>query len=239
MLLLFDVAGDAVDEHDDWHTHEHMPERLALPGFLRGTRWTRAGASPRYCVVYEVADPAVLDSAAYRARLEQPTPWTARMMTRYLGMRRTLCAVAAAAGEGVGVASLVVTLMPAPEGWTVLRRHLSGTVVPGLAGRRGIASCRLLESALPAPMTREQAIRGRDAAVAAALWVTGYDVDAVAALAAGELAPARLAEVGAVASECALFTLAFALAGGATAPVDAARHAAAGAGDRTAEKDPP
>ena len=42
MLLLFDVAADAVDEHDEWHTHEHMPERLAIPGFLRGTRWIHA-----------------------------------------------------------------------------------------------------------------------------------------------------------------------------------------------------
>ena len=74
MLLLFDVAADAVDEHDDWHTHEHMPERLAIPGFLRGSRWTRTTPGPRYCVLYEVADLAVLDSPAYRARLDDPTP---------------------------------------------------------------------------------------------------------------------------------------------------------------------
>ncbi len=80
MLLLFDVAADAVDEHDDWHTHEHMPERLAIPGFLRGTRWTRTTTGPRYCVLYEVADLTVLDSPAYRARLDDPTPWTAKMM---------------------------------------------------------------------------------------------------------------------------------------------------------------
>lgn len=39
MLLLFDVAPGAVAEHDAWHTHEHMPERLRIPGFLQGTRW--------------------------------------------------------------------------------------------------------------------------------------------------------------------------------------------------------
>ena len=42
MLLAFDLDAGATAEHDDWHTHEHLPERLAIPGFLRGTlarRW--------------------------------------------------------------------------------------------------------------------------------------------------------------------------------------------------------
>jgi hypothetical protein len=40
MLLSFDVDVEAVAEHDRWHTQEHLPERLAITGFLRGTRWT-------------------------------------------------------------------------------------------------------------------------------------------------------------------------------------------------------
>jgi len=38
MLLSFDVAREAIRQHDDWHTHEHLPERLSIPGFLRGSR---------------------------------------------------------------------------------------------------------------------------------------------------------------------------------------------------------
>jgi len=34
-----DVAPEVKDEYDDWHVHEHMPERLAIPGFQRGSRW--------------------------------------------------------------------------------------------------------------------------------------------------------------------------------------------------------
>ena len=33
MLLSFDIAAEAQLEHDDWHSHEHLPERLAIPGF--------------------------------------------------------------------------------------------------------------------------------------------------------------------------------------------------------------
>ena len=72
MLLSFDIEPGAIEEHDRWHTHEHLPERLSIPGFRRGTRWLAAGGGPRYMVVYEVESLATLSSPAYLARLEQP-----------------------------------------------------------------------------------------------------------------------------------------------------------------------
>src|SRR6185369_9370852 len=105
LLLLFDIAGDAIAEHDDWHTREHLPERLAIPGFLRGSRWTAAAGTPRYFVMYEVRELATLSSSAYLARLNSPTPWTARMMKSYMGMRRALCSVVASFGAGLGSAA--------------------------------------------------------------------------------------------------------------------------------------
>jgi len=32
MIMFYDVAPGAVDDHDDWHTHEHIPERVSIPG---------------------------------------------------------------------------------------------------------------------------------------------------------------------------------------------------------------
>ncbi len=220
MLLLFDVADEAVDEHDEWHTHEHMPERLAIPGFLRGTRWTRSVPGPRYCVLYEVADLAVLDSPAYRARLDNPTPSTAKMMPRYVGMRRSLCDVVAGEGDGIGGACLVVTFAPAEGRLPGLRLRLVNDALRDLARRRGLASWRLLDGSLQATMTREQALRGRDRSVHSALWVTGYDVDAIAALAADDLGTERLTGYGAEAVDHAVFRLAYSL----SAPVDSQRQ---------------
>ena len=60
-------------------------------------------------------------------------------------------------------------------------------------------------------MTREQALRGRDGAVHSALWVTGYDVDAIAALAADDLRKERLTGYGAEAVEHTGFRLAYSL----------------------------
>lgn len=68
MLLAFDIDAEAIAEHDDWHTHEHLPERLSIPGFLRGTRWVAVQGQPRYCVLYEVADLATLRSPAHLER---------------------------------------------------------------------------------------------------------------------------------------------------------------------------
>ena len=39
VAMWWDIAPDMKAEFEDWHTHEHMPERLAIPGFLRGMRW--------------------------------------------------------------------------------------------------------------------------------------------------------------------------------------------------------
>ncbi len=213
MLLLFDIAADAVREHDRWHTHEHMPERLGIPGFLRGSRWKTPGADNRYCVLYEVAALAVLDSAAYRDRLDQPTPWTSAMMRNYRDMRRALCTVEATSGVGMGGTALVVRFAPADRGGDDLDRRLADDILPGLGERPGLAGCHLFRNALAATMTREQAIRGRDGTVHSALFVTGYDETAVAAIAREELAPARFAALGADVGEyeARLYRLSYAL----------------------------
>jgi hypothetical protein len=188
LLLLFDVAEGAIVEHDEWHTREHLPERVAVPGFRRGTRWIAREGSPRYCVIYDVDDPAVLDSTAYRERLDHPTPWTAAMMKAYLGMRRTLCRVVAGEGEALGGYALVIAHAPAQGRAASLRQRVIDEAMPAVAAASGVASWRLYENALPAPMTHEQSIRGRDASVPAALVLTGHDADALSGIARTALA---------------------------------------------------
>ncbi len=201
MLLAFDIAADAIAEHDDWHSHEHMPERLSIPGFLRGSRWIACSGTPRYFVMYEVQSLAVLASAPYLERLDNPTPWTAKMMRSYVGMRRALCDVAASFGAGIGGSALLIRFAPGEGRSAALHGWLAGEVLPRLAGRPGIAGAHLFAASLAAPMTREQQIRGRDAGLASAVLVTGYDGDAVAALAGDELGAERFAAHGAPAAD--------------------------------------
>jgi len=197
LLLSFDVAAESIAEHDDWHTHEHLPERLSIAGFLRGTRWVAFEGGPRYLVVYEVASLATLTSDAYLERLNQPSAWTAKLMPRYRGMRRGLCAVTSSHGLGIGSVATLLRFAPAPDAATSMRRWLHEDVLPRLPGRPGIGSVHLLEAAGAPAMTNEERIRGADAAVDWALLLTAYAEEALGALAHDELGAAHLQSRGA------------------------------------------
>jgi hypothetical protein len=198
MLLSFDVQPEAIAEHDDWHTHEHLPERLSIPGFLRGSRWVATRGRPRYLVLYEVRELATLTSPAYLERLNNPSTWTSKMMPHYRGMRRGLCAVAGSFGVGMGNAAYVVRFKPRSESAAAVRGWLLEETLPALPARRGIGSAHLLEGASAAPMTNEQRIRGADAGVDSAMLLMGYDSQALAELSQGALASRELERRGAM-----------------------------------------
>jgi hypothetical protein len=211
MVLSFDVAAEAVDEHDDWHTHEHLYERLAIPGFLRGTRWVAWRGQPRYFVLYEVADMDVLTSAAYLARLNDPSPWTSRMMPHYRRMTRGFCSVAGSFGAGLGHACLQIRFRPRPGEEDSLRRWMLSEALPTLPVRPGVGGAHLLEGVVTPAMTREQSLRGTDAGVDWVVAVSGYSIDALELLERQEFARSRLERLGAVDVEAAVYTMAYSM----------------------------
>ena len=225
MVLWYDITPDAISEHDDWHTHEHMPERLAIPGFVRGTRWVSLSGSPRYFVMYEVKDVGILTSAPYLDRLNSPTPWTTKMMTCFRGMTRGFCCIKSSFGLGVGQVLLSIRLSPVPGAESLLREWLTERVLPGLSSRPGLASAHLLEAALAPQMTQEQEIRGKDAAVNWVLLVTGYSSDGVMSLSDKELRGETVAKHGGLRGQVAgIYRLEFSLTDreAATAPLHGA-----------------
>jgi hypothetical protein len=205
MLLSFDVVPDAVAEHDHWHTVEHLPERLSIPGFLRGTRWVALEGTPRYLVLYEVEQLATLQSPAYLERLNNPTPWTRKIMPGYRGMQRGLCSVAGSFGHGLGHLCALLRFKPAPAAAVGLRHWLLSEALPALPGRPGLGSVHWLHGALTAAMTQEQRIRGADAGVDHALLLTGYDRGVLDALLQSELGAAALEQHGAIETTQALY----------------------------------
>ncbi|MBE0624691.1 MAG: hypothetical protein IH606_07765 [Burkholderiales bacterium] len=210
MLLSFDVLEDAIAEHDQWHTQEHLPERLSIPGFVRGSRWVALSGQPRYFVMYEVAQLATLSSAAYLERLNHPSPWTEKMMPCYRGMSRGFCALAGSFGAGIGHAGLLIRFKPGIESPSSLRDWLLQVLAP-LPSRPGIGSAHLFEGAATPAMTNEQRIRGADAGFDWALFVTGYSEDALAQLMHVDLADAAFARHGAAGVLAALYRMDYAL----------------------------
>jgi hypothetical protein len=174
VAMWWDVAPEVRAEWEEWHTVEHMPERLAIPGFLRGTRWIVESGQPSYFVLYETSDVRALTEGPYLERLNNPTPWSRKMMPHHRNMVRSLCEVRASWGGGV------------PHMLATVRFSVAADL-PELPRRKGLTATHLLQ-ALPAaatPQTAEQKIRGGDASADWVLLVGGYDSQAVTAAVQG------------------------------------------------------
>ena len=78
-------------EFNDWYETEHIPARLALPGFSRAVRYRECGAERKYLAIYEIDDLAVLESPGYNVVKTQPSERTAFMLKSVKGFTRYTC----------------------------------------------------------------------------------------------------------------------------------------------------
>ena len=92
-------------EYNEWHSKEHMPERISLPGFLRGLRAVGIPGTDlnhKYFMMYEAEQKEVFVSKKYLERLNNPTEWTKKILSNYLSPSRTICSVISSKSIGVG-----------------------------------------------------------------------------------------------------------------------------------------
>jgi hypothetical protein len=211
----YDLKPGCDADHDHWHTHEHMIERVAIAGFLRGCRYRSLTGSPRTCVIYHVAEVRTLNSPPYLARLNDPTPWTNRTLQRFDGMNRTMCSVVSSHGLGLGGYLLTIQLSPQPGEAPALQSWLSDDALPQLAASAGLCAAHLLtgDQDVSNTPTEEKALRGAPDAVADwVLLVEGYDQSALEQARAGLLGRDGLFGHGAAENPVAgLYTLDFSL----------------------------
>ncbi len=97
-----DCAAGAEADYERWYRLEHLPERLGVPGFLFGYRYRAMRAGRAYFTYYETETAAVLSSETYLERLENPTPWTRRIMPSFTNASRTVCELVERTGDIVG-----------------------------------------------------------------------------------------------------------------------------------------
>jgi len=138
-----DIAPEGLDAFYEWHNHEHMPERVGIPGFLRGRRYRAIDANPAYFKIYEAESTAVLTGPHYVERLNNPTRATRHIIPAYFrNMIRGVCNVRFSAGVGIGgsVVTLRFAAVPGRDG--ELERHLAG-LLPGIATMPMIAGAHL------------------------------------------------------------------------------------------------
>jgi hypothetical protein len=108
-------------EFNDWYETEHIPVRLALPGFSGAVRYIERGGERRYLAVYEIGDLAVLETPAYQLLKTAPSARTALMLKSVKGFTRFTCTEAfdsgalPARGKHLEVAAFAVPPSSAPE----------------------------------------------------------------------------------------------------------------------------
>jgi hypothetical protein len=198
LAMWWDIAPQLREEFEHWHSHEHFPERLALPGFRRASRWGDAGGGDGFFVLYELDTYEALVSPEYLARLNAPSEWSQRMMPHHRHMVRSPSRVLISRGAAVAGNALTLRFSPAPGSEEPLRKYVR-SLVQGLPRLPGIAGAHLLQTEMPAiAPTTEQRIRGlADRAADWILIVLEYEPQSLRAALQGELSPAALHAAGA------------------------------------------
>ena len=83
LLVLMQPPPAFEEEFNAWYDNEHIPERVAVPGFETGLRFVSVDGHPRYLAMYDLADHDVLSSPAYlKVAFDQSSPWTKRVTSR-------------------------------------------------------------------------------------------------------------------------------------------------------------
>src|SRR5271154_5369789 len=78
--------ADQEAEFNSWYDEEHIPLRMAVPGFLGAQRYVREGRN--YLAVYDMDSPMILDTPAYKAVKDKPSELTKRMLGAVSGFSR-------------------------------------------------------------------------------------------------------------------------------------------------------
>lgn len=187
LAIWHDIDPAMEAEWHRWHTYEHMPERVGIPGFLAGRRYMNDDAPRHRCfTLYEGENLAVFNSPAYLERLNAPTEWTRAMAPAFRNFTRGACRRVATAGAGHGYAGSVLTIRLEPAG--PLNEAACADLVGRLVGGSGATGAHVgvCDPGVTRTETNERALRSAtgEQALDAMLVVEAFDHTTLAAAAA-------------------------------------------------------
>lgn len=159
LAIWCDVAAEDLVDYRNWLTQEHIADRTFSPGFL-GVRLFEALDDPlSHFILYATDGPEVLSGAAYKAILDNPSPWTRRVMPKFGPFDRALGRQVLKIGNGFG-SCLAVWRLKLGDAAADLDRIAEG--LAGFAGRDGVVSLRLcaLNREMTDRRSEEKTMRG-------------------------------------------------------------------------------
>jgi hypothetical protein len=149
------IAPEAEEDFVAWHVREHIPERVALSGFLRGRRYVALDGFLKHFNFYETTTADDLSSAAYRVRLDAPTDWTRKVVAQFRDTSRTICDVVLSFGTGDGGTVETLRLSAALRSQTFAARM--GRLMPNCSRRRALSPrtcCKVARTRAAVPRPR-------------------------------------------------------------------------------------
>jgi hypothetical protein len=193
ILAIFNnVAPGREAEFEEWFQHEHLQERLGVPGFLLGRRYEAVRGEPRYFNFYVARSADVLSSAEYRMRLNNPTPMTRVVMSEiFKNMIRTVCRQTFRVGTMRGAVAVAARFGERPD-----ENALKATL-ENLLQDKGIACGEIWSpsSAGELPISEEERLRGGDRRMEGCLLVEALrvqDAERVAGMLSTQLPAAAI-----------------------------------------------
>lgn len=150
VLIWNDVAPEGRAQFYAWHDREHIPERLSLPGFLRGRRYAQAGHSPEWLTIYEAVDVSALVSPAYIARLNAPTAATTRTLAYFRNTSRAVCRRVHSVGSSSGGHMLAMRMSVDPARADAMCRYFRDVAFQRALTVTGVVACHLYAADAPA-----------------------------------------------------------------------------------------
>jgi hypothetical protein len=97
-------------DFNNWYDREHVEERIAIKGFVVGTRYVSSRAPRKYLGLYRTDSLDVFRSAAYQQAFAHQTPWSVANFGRMRDTLRRVCAITSETGIGGGAWLSIIRL---------------------------------------------------------------------------------------------------------------------------------
>lgn len=164
LVIWSDLDLTREDEFDAWHIHEHLPERVKVPGFLRARRYVKSAPPPaegaELLTLYETENVDVMASAPYLERLNNPTPLTRATVPLMERMRRSALRLSASLGQGIGGHLSAWQFRPPTDDVEKARDRL-GTVLADALAEVGVVAAHLYEPEIEATNAKDATTEGK------------------------------------------------------------------------------
>ncbi len=172
LAIWHDIAEGAAGEYIEWHTREHMPERLSIPGFMTGKRLHAPDAS-RYVfgTVYAGESLETFRSSDYLERLNNPTPWTIAVAPSFQNFLRVACEKIALAGNGDGGSMATIRLDLSGDDAERQLRSIAHSLAESIHALRGVACVHIGVS-----RSEVSSVRTRETELREEMGESGFDV---------------------------------------------------------------